>query len=246
MVNAKKGVKKVKRSLFYCLSGVLILTLMSPPGFGQKAADILEKMIEAKGGQKALEVIKDATLLGTIEWVEAGGGSVKGSFTQYQKEPNKIRRDIEIMGMVRTDAFDGEAGWTNEAGKLSEDSGKDAADKKSWAQGYAALLHPDQYGIAYVLKGQEKIEGNDYFVLEQTVPGGTPTTQFVDAKTYLIYKTQIPEQVTLMSDYRKVGGVMIPHALTFRGGEGGDYMTFLVTKVSFNTALEDSLFQMKK
>jgi outer membrane lipoprotein-sorting protein len=236
----------MKRSLCFCLSGVLILTLMSSPGFGQKAADILDKMIEAQGGRKVLEGIKDATLLGTVEWVEAGGGSMNGTFTQYQKEPNKARRDLEIMGMVRTDAFDGEMAWTNEAGKISEDSGKDAADKKSEAQGYAALLYPEKYGIAYVLKGQEKIEGNDYFVLEKTVPGGTPITQFVDAKTYLIYKIQIPEQATFLSDYRKIDGVMIPHAFTFSGGEGGDSITLHVTKVSFNTNLDDSLFQMKK
>ena len=236
----------MKRFIFFCLSGVFILTLMSSPGFGQKATDILDKMIEAQGGRKVLENIKDTTLLGSIEWIEAGGGSVSGTFTQYQKEPNKIRREIEIMGMVRMDAFDGEIGWTNEAGKLSEDTGNDAAEKKSWAQGYAALLHPEKYGIAYVLKGQEKIEGNDYFILELTIPGGTPITQFVDAKTYLIYKIQIPEQLTFMSDYKKIDGVMIPHSLTFRGGEGGDSIKLIVTKVSFNTNLEDSLFQMKK
>jgi len=236
----------MKRFIFFCLSGVFILTLMSSPGFGQKATDILDKMIEAQGGRKVLENIKDTTLLGSIEWIEAGGGSVSGTFTQYQKEPNKIRREIEIMGMVRMDAFDGEIGWTNEAGKLSEDTGNDAAEKKSWAQGYAALLHPEKYGIAYVLKGQEKIEGNDYFILELTIPGGTPITQFVDAKTYLIYKIQIPEQLTFMSDYKKIDGVMIPHSLTFGGGEGGDSIKLIVTKVSFNTNLEDSLFQMKK
>jgi len=219
---------------------------MSSPGFGQKATDILDKMIEAQGGRKVLENIKDTTLLGSIEWIEAGGGSASGTFTQYQKEPNKIRREMEIMGMVRIDAFDGEIGWTNEAGQLSEDTGNDAAEKKSWAQGYAALLHPEKYGIAYVLKGQEKIEGNDYFILELTIPGGTPITQFVDAKTYLIYKIQIPEQLTFMSDYKKIDGVMIPHSLTFGGGEGGDSIKLIVTKVSFNTNLEDSLFQMKK
>jgi len=236
----------MKRSIFFCLSGVFILTLMSSPGFGQKATDILDKMIEAQGGRKVLENIKDTTLLGSIEWIEAGGGSASGTFTQYQKEPNKIRREMEIMGMVRIDAFDGEIGWTNEAGQLSEDTGNDAAEKKSWAQGYAALLHPEKYGIAYVLKGQEKIEGNDYFILELTIPGGTPITQFVDAKTYLIYKIQIPEQLTFMSDYKKIDGVMIPHSLTFGGGEGGDSIKLIVTKVSFNTNLEDSLFQMKK
>jgi hypothetical protein len=102
---------------------------MSSPGFGQKATDILDKMIEAQGGRRVLEGIKDTTLLGSLEWVEAGGGSVSGTFARYQKEPNKIRQEMEIMGMTRTDAFDGELAWTNEAGSFPRIL-KDAAEKE--------------------------------------------------------------------------------------------------------------------
>jgi hypothetical protein len=225
------------------------LAVMTSPGFGQRVADILEKMIEAQGGRKVLEGIKDRTLSGSVEWEK-----MSGAFTEYKKEPNKIRQEIEIMGIRKTDAFDGEIGWTIEAGKLSEDTGKNAADKKSDAQGYAAILHPEKYGIAYVLKGKEKIEGSDYLVLEQTIPGGTPITYFVDAKTYLVYKTESPglsdrdgvmrKEVTLMSDYKKVDGVMIPHSLII-GPEGWETVKITITKVSFNTGLEDSIFKMK-
>jgi hypothetical protein len=66
--------------------------------------------------------------------------------------------------------------------------------------------------------------------LEQTIPGGVPITHFVDAKTYLVYRTEIPgfadregvqrKGVTVMSDYKKVDGMMIAHSLV-SGPEGG-------------------------
>jgi outer membrane lipoprotein-sorting protein len=229
---------------------LLLLSLMSSPGFSQKVADILDKMIEAQGGRKVLENIKDTTLSGTVE-----GMGISLTIAIYKKEPNKTRRDIEAAGTRMTEAFDGEIAWKIDLGsqKPSEETGKMAADIKSEALGYAAILHPEKYGIAYVLKGKEKIEGKEYFVIEQTIPGGTPETQFVDTETYLVYKTESPsinakgaeeKEVSLMSDYKKVDGVVVAHSIT--GLVGGESMKMTFTKISFNTGLEDSLFQMKK
>jgi outer membrane lipoprotein-sorting protein len=240
----------MKRSFSLCFLAFFLLGLMTSPGFSQKVADILEKMVEAQGGRKVLENIKDVTLSGAVE---AMGVSL--TMTLYRKEPNKMRWDMEGPGMRMTYAFDGEIAWQVGMGSQnpSEETGKDAADAKIEAQGYAAILHPEKYGITYVLKGKEKIEGKDYFVLEQTVPGGTPTTQYVDPETYLIYKTVTTsinatgvaaKEETFMSDYKKVDGVMIAHSLT--GHVGGETMKLTFTKVSFNMGLEDSLFKMKK
>jgi outer membrane lipoprotein-sorting protein len=240
----------MKRVLSLCLSAFFLFNLMTSPGLSQKAADILEKIIEAQGGRKVLESIKDMTLIGSVEWER-----MSGRFTEYRKAPNKFRQDVEIMGMKKTDAFDGEIAWTIEADKTFTRTGRAAEEYKSNAQSYPALLHPGKYGISYVLKGQEKVEGNDYFVLEQTIPGGTPITHFVDSKTYLVYKTESPgftdregvqrKEVTFMSDYKKVDGVMIAHTL-ISGPEGWETVKITVTKVTFNTGLDDSLFKMKE
>jgi outer membrane lipoprotein-sorting protein len=240
----------MKRTFSRCLTGFFLLSFMISPGFSQNAADILKKMIEAQGGRKVLENIKDTTLSGSCEAM-----GVSMTVTMYKKEPNKMRRDIGAAGMMATEAFDGEIAWQIKLGsqKPSEETGKMAADAKTDAQGYAAVLHPEKYGITYALKGKEKIGGKDYFVLEQTTPGGTPTTQYVDTETYLIYKTVYTsinakgvaeKEETFMSDYKKVDGVVVAHSLT--GLKGGESMKITFTKISFNTGLEDSLFQMKK
>ena len=65
-------------------------------------------MIEAQGGRKALAAIKDTTISGTIEMPQMG---ISGSITIYQKEPDKMRMDMEFMGMVITQAYDGQNAW---------------------------------------------------------------------------------------------------------------------------------------
>lgn len=243
----------MKRFFSLCFLTLFLLGLMISQGFGQKAADILEKMIEAQGGRKVLESIKDTTLSGSAEVM---GMSL--TITMYKKEPNKMRMDGGAAGMVMTEAFDGEIAWKIELGSQnpSEETGKEAAETKRDVQSecYASILHPEKYGITYVLKGKEKIEGKDYFVLEQTIPGATPITQYVDPETYLIYKTDrtsinekgvAEKEETFMSDYKKVDGVMVAHSLTLPM-EGGVSMKLTFTKVSFNMGLEDSLFKMKK
>jgi outer membrane lipoprotein-sorting protein len=241
----------MKRIYSLCLLGLILLSLATSPGFSQKAADILEKMIEAQGGRKVLEGIKDTTLSGSAE---AMGVSV--TITMYKKEPNKIRYDAEAAGIAMTYAFDGEIAWKIDMGSPTptEQTGKDAADAKREAQGYAAILHPEKYGITYILKGKEKIEGKDYFVLEQTIPGDIKTAQYVDTETYLVYKIEssylnrkgvAAKDETFMSDYKEVDGVMIAYSLTIPF-EGEEPMKFIITKVSFNTGLDDSLFKMSK
>ncbi|GAH91450.1 unnamed protein product, partial [marine sediment metagenome] len=68
----------------------------------------IKKMIEVQGGKKVFESIEDMTLYGTLEMAQQG---LSGSITIYKKEPDKMRRDIEIMGMIITQAYDGETAW---------------------------------------------------------------------------------------------------------------------------------------
>lgn len=248
-----KKEETMKRFFTLCFLSIFLLSLMASPGFSQKAADILEKVIEAQGGRKVLENIKDTTMTGSLEMVQMG---ISGSMTIYHKEPNKMRMDGEVMGMVFTAAFDGETAWmTNpQTGSTEEMPEKEAEEFNRDALGRDSLLHPEKYGITYAYKGKEKIEDKEYHVLEQTYSDGHKTTHYIDPETYLTYKTKTTalnqmgievETESFMSDYKKVEGMMIPHSIiTFQEGE--EFMQITVTEVSFNTGLEDSLFKMSE
>jgi hypothetical protein len=56
--------------------------------------------------------------------------------------------------------------------------------------------------------------------------------------------TEIVEE-TIMTDYRKVEGIMTAHVLTiFR--DGAEFGTLTVTGIEFNSGLEDSFFKKEE
>ncbi len=243
----------MKKTLTLGLAALLLLFFFSPGSRCQTTKDVLAKMIEAQGGRKTLEAIKDTTISGTMEIIQMG---INGSLTMYLKEPNKMRMDMEFMGMVITQAYDGETAWminpqTMQAEQVPENI---AREIKRQALGNDALLNPEKYGIMYEFKGTEKIEAKDYLVLEQTMSDGHKLTHYLDPTTHLVYKTkgitlnQAGVEVmgeTVFSDYRKVNGTVVAHSMTI-SQDGQEYVRMTVTKVTFNSNLEDSLFAMPK
>lgn len=243
----------MKRFAIACVVGLFLSTIVTAPGLAQTTEEVVAKMIEAQGGRAALEKVEDMTLTGTLEIVSMG---ISGSLTLYQKEPNKMRMDMEFMGMVMSQAFDGENAWgvdpnTGSVQDLPEDQTKEF---KKQALGVKSLLNPKEFGITFTFKGKETIEGKDYLLLEQTYDDGEKQTMYIDADTYLMYKSKAMssnmmgvqvDTETFTSDYRKVDGMMVAHTMRIvQEGEESMVMTF--TEVSFNTGLEDSLFKKEE
>jgi len=241
----------MKRIMIFSFIGFLFLSLVSVGSFAQTVDEILGKMVEAQGGRKALEAMKTTTLSGSMQITQM---NITGTITMYQKEPNKMRMDIEIMGMNITQAFDGTTTWfTNpQTGASEEMPEKQAQYFKRQALGRDVLLNPKKLGITYKFKGKEKVNDKECLVLEQIHPDDYTVTIYVDAATYLTYKTksttlnQVEAEVeseSINSDYKKVEGVMMPHSITvFQGGQ--EYMKFTVNEITFNSDLEDAFFKM--
>ena len=243
----------MKKFTIACFLGLFLISAATTPGISQTANEIVEKMIEAQGGRAALEKIEDMTLTGTLDIVAQG---ISGSLTMYRKEPDKARMDIEIMGMVITQAYDGGNAWmvdpnTGSVQDMPEDQGEEF---KKMALGNLALLNPKKFGITYTFKGKETLEGVDYLLLEQTYEDGEKATLYIDAKTYLVYKSKSMsanmfgvkvDTEQFSSDYKNVDGLPFAHTLRIvQEGEEAMVMTF--TEVAFNKGLEDSLFKKEE
>jgi outer membrane lipoprotein-sorting protein len=219
----------------------------------QTVDEIRKKMIESQGGAEFLRSIKDMTITGSIDVVQQG---LSGSLTVYKKEPDKRRTDIELMGMVITQAYDGQkAWWVNpQTGGSEELSGQPATDLKRQAMPITAMLDPSKYGLSFSLKGKETVEGKEYYILEETFPDALKVSQFVDPETYLIHLVRLTsigqagaevkvEQV--FSDFKKEGKMTMAHSIVTTQ-DGAEYTRITFNQVKFNTGLEDSLFMMSK
>ncbi len=241
----------MKKATLLCVLSLFFISFFAAQVQSQSADDILQKMIDAMGGRKALEKINDTTVSGSMDLTQMG---LSGAITVYQKEPNKSRFDIEVMGMVITQACDGETAWmTNpQTGMTEEMPEEQAVYMKRQSLGNAVYLNPKKMGITFAFKGKETIEGKEYLVLEQAYADGYTSTLFIDPDTYLAFKGRGKtlnnmgveiEAETFFSDYKKVDGIMVAHTLvSYQDGE--EFMTMTFTDVKFNSGLEDSLFAM--
>lgn len=235
-----------------CVLSLLLISFLATPAKSQSAHDIMQKMIDAMGGRKALEKIKDTSISGSMELIQMG---LSATITIYQKEPNKSRFDIEVMGMLITQACDGEIAWgVNPQTGMTEEMPEEQAEyMKRQSLGNAVYLDPEKMGITFSYKGKENIEDKDYFVLEQAYADGYKSTLCINPDTYLPFKGKgltlnnmgvEVEAETFFSDYKMVDGIMIAHTLvSYQDGE--EYMTMTITEIKFNSALEDSLFAME-
>ena len=242
----------MKRVMIFSIIGMLFLSVVCVQGFGQTVDEILAKMIEAQGGKKALEGVNDTTFSGTMLMVPM---NATGSITMYQKEPNKMRLNGEIMGMTFVQAFDGTTAWGTDpqTGNTQEMSEKASPEFKRQALGWGALINPKKFGLTYTFKGKEKINDTDYLVLVQTFSDGHNVTLYIDPATYLVYKTKSTtlnqlevevETESIQGDYKKVEGIVMPHSITIYQG-GQEYMKITIQEITFNSDLEDSFFKMQ-
>ena len=242
----------MKKSIFLILAGFLIFSFLVGQNYGQSADEILEKMIKAQGGREKLAAIKDTTITGSFVLTSMGSS---GEMTVYQKEPNLLRIDFEIMGVMNTQAYDGETAWMiNSQTGAAEEMPEIAAEYFiRGTYGNAAILEPEKYGISYSLKSKEAIEGKEYIVIVQTFSDDFTVTMYIDPETYLIHKTKSmfldgmmmeTESEVIYSDYKEIDGVMTAFNMTIFEGSMED-LVFTASEFKHNTGLENSLFKMK-
>lgn len=245
----------MKKTLTVGISALLLSSLVLTFAHAQSAAEILEKMIEASGGRKALKAIKDTTMSGEADMIPM---RMTGSMTMYHKEPGMTRQDMEFMGMVMTQAFDGEVAWfTNPqtgAAQAAPAEMQEYSKKGALEMGNSILLDPAKFGVSHEFKGKETIDGKEYYLLERVFASGDTTTFFIDPQTFYVYKQKQKsldmmggevDQEIVFSDYRKVDGIPIPFTMTiFQQGE--EFAVITMTEVKFNSGLEDSFFKMEK
>jgi len=241
----------MKKILISAFLAVFAVSLIAAYAGAQTLQQVMDKMVAAQGGKAALEAVKDSTYSGTAELIQFG---MSGTFTMYHKEPNKMRMDFEVMGMVVTQAYDGETAWqvNPQDGTTGVMNEQQSVEMKRQAMGNDALFNPSKFGISYELKAKEKVGDKDYIVLDQVFKDGFRNTMYLDPDTYLIYKTKAKtispagtevESETVMSDYQKEGDLMMAKAMTIYQA-GQEFMRLKISKVAYNTNLDDTQFKM--
>ncbi len=208
------------------------------------AKDVVEKYINAVGGAAKWNAVKDMT---TKMSMEMQGQKI--TISSIKKAPNKSLEEVSMMGMtLQKKVFDGTKGYMSMQGQKKEMTEKEVQEEK---EGGAMLDELDfmTSGYKLTLKGIEKVDGKDCYVLEAIAPSSKKTTNYYDVASGLKVKELNTEPndvgVTIVTNTFKEyktnkDGLKYPSSINSKAGPQN--MDIKVDSVEINTNVNDSIF----
>ena len=216
--------------------------------------DLLAKMIEAYGGEANLRKHSSSTTTVDVDFEKQG---VQGEGVISARAPNLTASDVHLMALNKqigtvVSYFDGNSGGeTLSFGPDEIYSGKRLEDIRTGSDFYDVLNWKKNYNSISV-KRMAKIGDDDVYVVQRQSEKGTPITDYVSAKSFLVLKRDIVissetagielPQTEMFSDYRSVDGVMIPFKMVSNNIANGD-VVLRIKEVKFDQPIPDAVFK---
>jgi len=131
-------------------------------------------------------------------------------------------------------------------------SAEDLKDMEEQADLDGSLVDWKAKGHTVELMGKEKVEGSDAYKLKLTLKNGDTRYVYIDVDSYLELKTDAKRTIrgseveteSVASDYKEVGGLILPHTIT-QGPKGSPQkQTITVDKIELDVPLDDARFKM--
>lgn len=181
-------------------------------------AEIIARYVKEIGGRDAILTAKSRMMTGTVEIAPMG---IKGTMVMYMSAPDKMFSKITLGGIGDLlEGFDGTTSWTiNPLQGNREKTGDELIQTKLTADFYRDA-NLEKLFPKMELKGIEKVDGKDAYVIVGTPEKVSPQTFYFDKETGLLVRQDTtvfsPEgsqpTKTFLSDYKAVDGVKIPHS----------------------------------
>jgi hypothetical protein len=204
---------------------------------------ILQKAIEAYGGQSAIAGIKDLQM--------TGKASIMGrdvTVTQKNIVPSGFLQELSMQGMVLQKKLmkDGQFTATAQGQSLPVEE----KEKEEMMEDAVIFTEPyllSKSGYQFNLKGIEQVEGKDAYVLGVKTPAGREFTNYYDVASGLMVKKSMTQESPMgsmtvnvtVADYKPFNGVLIPTRINNDLGAMKFDITFDDVKVNSGLKAED-------
>lgn len=212
---------------------------------------VLAKYYDARGGLDAIKALNSYRATG--EMTMAG---TQAPVVMESKRPGKLRMEFTLQGMTGIQAVDGDDGWQvmpfmgkTEAEPMSEE---ELRNFKNQADIDGPLVDWKRKGHTVELLGTDEVEGADAYKLKLNLESGDEILVWLDAEYFLDLKWDVsttmrgqPIKIGIsFGDYKKVGDLTLPHAMTqtFEGMPGGQ--DFTIKSYELNADIADDRFRM--
>ncbi|MEM7456890.1 MAG: DUF620 domain-containing protein [Planctomycetota bacterium] len=183
------------------------------------AQDVITKYVEATGGLEAYQAMTSLKMTGTLTVV---GQGVEGEMTMMQVHPDKAMMKIELAGLGSEGAgTNGEHAWSMSmmmGNRLLEGA---EADEIKLQSDFRRMYDPASIYDEITCTGMEAVDGDECYILELVRSGGTTSKDYYSKTSGLLVQsvttstTPMGEMqiITMPSEYKEVGGVMMPHMM---------------------------------
>lgn len=234
------------------LAGASIFAFTIGSLSAQSVDDVVAKINEAGGGEKAQRAIKSMEMQLELKF---NGGAVTLPVKSIKQRPAYTYSEAVFQGATFKDWYDGKNGWTinpmqgqmnpapkndEELKELEDDADMDGPFIDTKAKGYKIEL-----------SGKEDLDGEQAYKIKVTNRHNDVKYYFVGADNYLPIKVVSKkknkeggefETETYMSDYKKMpNGVVIPHSMETKM-KGQTMSTMTVKSIVFDKTYDVSLF----
>ncbi len=213
--------------------------------------DLMAKVIDAAGGEA--RVRKHTSMRATCS-VTLENQGVTGECLLYRRSPDRSSLRITLCALGKPlgsihEYFDGAQGgcdatpsisWFN-IGPLSGAS----LDNIRTSAAFPDLVDwQTRFREVSVIR-MDTVAGEEVYVVQKVPERGDPVTDYVSARSFLLLRRDDPNSgKTLYSDYRAVGGVLMPYrwVLQLAGEMVGDWV-FSVQEILFDLPVQEDEFQ---
>jgi hypothetical protein len=217
------------------------------------AAQIAERNVQARGGLAAWRAVQSIQMSGLLD--AGGSNNARLPYTLQMKRPHYQRVTIQFQGQTAVQVYDGQNGWKlrpflnrNDVEPFSEEEKQRVLHQNDLD---GPLIDYAAKGSTLELEGTELVEGKANYRMKLTTKDGTARRIWIDGATFLESKIEgNPRRLdgrmrrveNMLSDYRKVEGVLIPFVSEARVEGAPQARKMTVDKVVLNPPLEDRLF----
>lgn len=233
------------------LAGILVSALLAQGVAPLPSVDeILARNLASRGGQERLSSVTSMRFTGRMTF----GPGHDAPVVIEMKRPNKVRLEFRVEGMTGIQAFDGQVAW-----QLPPYRGPDGAERLPERETAAVRLQSDfdgplvgwkEKGLEVKVVAEETLGDQPAWHLSIGFPDGSTKDVWLDGERCLERKSESRRRVegqmlvgeSLLSDYRDVEGLVLPHAFE-NGPKGGrDRQKLVISKIELNPQLDDARF----
>lgn len=204
------------------------------------------------------QTIGQDKLLATNSYVTKGvmfQGSTEITYTSFNKRPMNYRLEAKFPNTKLITVFNGDSGWVINPLIGSSDpqpmSIEDVERSKLQADYDGMFYDYEKKGYTVEFIDKETVDFIEVYVLKLTTPTDDILTAYIDTQDNVILKTSSYIMVddaqkdyeVYYKDYKYVNNILMPYKIE-TNVNGNLEMRMVVSEISFNVDIPDSMFQM--